>query len=180
MILEKKQQVSIAQLCQGCPSQFAEFLAYARSLKFDAKPDIPYLRKLFMDLFHAQGFAGVGKIWDWDNLDAEFLSNGNITGSGLPPQGPMLMSDDLIGKDDAMVLERPNTAVAVAPRPTSSWGFSSRAQATDFEQAPMPMNSQAAAKSGEIARPHTASAVPGSRPGPGGGNPKVSQFNPKL
>jgi hypothetical protein len=26
MILEKKQQVSIAQLCQGCPSQFAEFL----------------------------------------------------------------------------------------------------------------------------------------------------------
>ena len=26
LILEKKQQVSIAQLCQGCPSQFAEFL----------------------------------------------------------------------------------------------------------------------------------------------------------
>eukprot|EP00601_Ochromonadales_sp_CCMP2298_P034441 CAMPEP_0173371094 /NCGR_PEP_ID=MMETSP1144-20121109/27082_1 /TAXON_ID=483371 /ORGANISM="non described non described, Strain CCMP2298" /LENGTH=463 /DNA_ID=CAMNT_0014322781 /DNA_START=171 /DNA_END=1561 /DNA_ORIENTATION=- len=32
LILEKKQQVSIAQLCQGCPSQFAEFLAYTRSL----------------------------------------------------------------------------------------------------------------------------------------------------
>jgi serine/threonine protein kinase len=86
MILEKKQQVSIAQLCQGCPSQFAEFLvrfpkypmpffsealfsrlssmcftqmlsrqAYTRSLKFDSKPDIPYLRKLFRDLYHAQG-----------------------------------------------------------------------------------------------------------------------------
>ncbi len=54
LILEKKQQVSIAQLCQGCPSQFAEFLAYTRSLKFDAKPDIPYLRKLFRDLYHAQ------------------------------------------------------------------------------------------------------------------------------
>lgn len=26
LIMEKKQQVSIAQLCQGCPSQFAEFL----------------------------------------------------------------------------------------------------------------------------------------------------------
>ena len=26
LILSKKQSVSIAQLCQGCPSQFAEFL----------------------------------------------------------------------------------------------------------------------------------------------------------
>ena len=26
MILEKKQQVSIANLCQGCPTQFAEYL----------------------------------------------------------------------------------------------------------------------------------------------------------
>jgi hypothetical protein len=59
LIMEKKQQVSIAQLCQGCPSQFAEFLAYTRSLKFDAKPDIPYLRKLFRDLYHAQGCGSI-------------------------------------------------------------------------------------------------------------------------
>ena len=26
MIMEKKQQVSIAQLCAGCPAQFGEFL----------------------------------------------------------------------------------------------------------------------------------------------------------
>ena len=94
MILEKKQQVSIAQLCQGCPSQFAEFLAYARSLKFDAKPDIPYLRKLFRDLFHAQGFAGVGKIWDWDGLDSEFLSNGNTNNNNAnAAAGGELMDD---------------------------------------------------------------------------------------
>jgi serine/threonine protein kinase len=59
LIMEKKQQVSIAQLCQGCPSQFAEFLAYTRSLKFDAKPDIPYLRKLFRDLYHAQNCSAI-------------------------------------------------------------------------------------------------------------------------
>jgi len=29
LILEKKQQISIAQLCQGCPSQFAEYLVRA-------------------------------------------------------------------------------------------------------------------------------------------------------
>ena len=55
LILQKKQQVPIAQLCQGCPSQFAEFLAYTRALKFDATPDIPYLRKMFRDLYHALG-----------------------------------------------------------------------------------------------------------------------------
>ena len=33
MILEKKQATSIAQLCQGCPAQFAEYLSYCRSLK---------------------------------------------------------------------------------------------------------------------------------------------------
>lgn len=64
LILEKKQQVSIAQLCQGCPSQFAEFLAYTRSLKFDAKPDIPYLRKLFRDLYHAQNCSAIVSIFE--------------------------------------------------------------------------------------------------------------------
>ena len=82
MILEKKQQVSIAQLCQGCPSQFAEFLAYTRSLKFDAKPDIPYLRKLFRDMYHAQGCANVGKLWDWDNLDADYSTGADAGGGG--------------------------------------------------------------------------------------------------
>lgn len=102
MILEKKQQVSIAQLCQGCPSQFAEFLAYTRSLKFDAKPDIPYLRKLFRDLYHAQGCASVGKLWDWDNLDMDFPSSST---SSIPPAGaPPVMSGGGAGI-------RPNTAV---------------------------------------------------------------------
>lgn len=55
LILQKKQQVSIAQLCQGCPPPFAEFLAYSRSLKFDAKPDIPYLRRMFRQLYHELG-----------------------------------------------------------------------------------------------------------------------------
>eukprot|EP00579_Thalassiosira_antarctica_P017079 CAMPEP_0201947714 /NCGR_PEP_ID=MMETSP0903-20130614/55078_1 /ASSEMBLY_ACC=CAM_ASM_000552 /TAXON_ID=420261 /ORGANISM="Thalassiosira antarctica, Strain CCMP982" /LENGTH=474 /DNA_ID=CAMNT_0048490869 /DNA_START=273 /DNA_END=1697 /DNA_ORIENTATION=- len=40
LIMEKKQSVTIPALCQGCPSQFAEYLAYCRSLKFEAKPNI--------------------------------------------------------------------------------------------------------------------------------------------
>ena len=36
-----------------------DFQAYSRSLKFDAKPDIPYLRKIFRDLYNTQGCASV-------------------------------------------------------------------------------------------------------------------------
>ncbi|KAH8086173.1 protein kinase [Aureococcus anophagefferens] len=45
LILDKKQEISIAQLCHGCPAQFAEYLSYCRSLKFDASPNVAYLRQ---------------------------------------------------------------------------------------------------------------------------------------
>jgi len=112
LILEKKQSVSIAQLCQGVPGQFAEFLNYARSLKFDAKPDVPYLRKLFRDLYHSQG-CGAGKTWDWDPVDSEYMASG---GAAAPAPAPT----------DEAGNPRPTTAGAVASgRPQSGWGFSS-------------------------------------------------------
>ena len=89
--------------------------AYTRSLKFDGKPDIPYVRKLFRDLYHAQGFASVGKLWDWDSLDLDFTSSGPGTvSSGQGPAagqqgGPPL----LIGGPAAGPGLRPNTAAAV-------------------------------------------------------------------
>merc|ERR1719506_3233804 len=36
MIMEKKQSTSINTLCAGCPKEFAEYLSYCRSLKFEA------------------------------------------------------------------------------------------------------------------------------------------------
>lgn len=115
LILEKKQQVSIAQLCQGCPSQFAEFLAYTRSLKFDAKPDIPYLRKLFRDLYHAQNCGSIPKLWDWDGMDNDFSST---TGSAAAGQQPPQMQQ-MPGQPSAQAQQqpqalRPTTAAAVA------------------------------------------------------------------
>jgi serine/threonine protein kinase len=132
LILEKKQQVSIAQLCHGFPSQFAEFLAYARSLKFDAKPDVQYLRKMFRDLYHSQGLAGIGKIWDWDPIDVDFMASG---GSSAPAGGPPASgfqagemdnnAGNAAGNHNAGRELRPTTAGAVASRPQSSqWGYS--------------------------------------------------------
>merc|ERR1712207_117563 len=53
-------------LCQGRPSQFAEYLAYCRSLKFEAKPNIAYLRGMFRDLFRSQGYTNNHSSLDWD------------------------------------------------------------------------------------------------------------------
>lgn len=123
MILEKKQQVSIAQLCQGIPSQFAEFLAYARSLKFDAKPDIPYLRKLFRDLYHAQGCASIPKLWDWEPIENDYLTNGSGPSGGPPAlegsktnEGPQQMSG--YGGSET----RPNTTMAQGAQDTTEVG----------------------------------------------------------
>ncbi|KAM3576313.1 hypothetical protein VYU27_001844 [Nannochloropsis oceanica] len=57
MIMEKKQTVSVSELCQGCPAEFAHYLTYCRSLSFDGKPDMGYLRGLFRDLYVQQGFG---------------------------------------------------------------------------------------------------------------------------
>lgn len=71
LIMEKKQSITIPALCQGCPSQFAEYLAYCRSLKFEAKPNIAYLRGMFRDLFRSQGYTNNHSSldWDWNRLD---------------------------------------------------------------------------------------------------------------
>eukprot|EP00981_Chlorochromonas_danica_P004309 scaffold865_cov160-Ochromonas_danica.AAC.28 len=111
LILEKKQQVSIAQLCQGCPSQFAEFLAYTRSLKFDAKPDIPYLRKLFRDLYHAQNCASIPKLWDWDGMENDFSS---VSGSATQGVTPAIMPTATGANNIAAPNLRPTTAAAIA------------------------------------------------------------------
>ncbi len=110
LILEKKQQVSIAQLCQGCPSQFAEFLAYTRSLKFDAKPDIPYLRKLFRDLYHAQNCGAIPKLWDWDGMD---LDHNSTTGSTAGNGGPVAPAPAIVPTNPQPMGLRPTTAAAV-------------------------------------------------------------------
>ena len=70
--MERKQSITIPALCQGCPSQFAEYLAYCRSLKFEAKPNIAYLRGMFRDLFRTQGYTNSTSNleWDWNRIDA--------------------------------------------------------------------------------------------------------------
>jgi casein kinase I family protein HRR25 len=51
-------------LCRGFPNEFAIYLNYCRSLRFDDKPDYSYLRKLFRDLFVREAFQ-YDYVFDW-------------------------------------------------------------------------------------------------------------------
>ncbi|XP_022080523.1 casein kinase I-like isoform X2 [Acanthaster planci] len=66
-ISEKKMSTAIETLCAGFPSEFATYLNYTRSLRFDEKPDYSFLRQLFRNLFHRQGFT-YDYIFDWNLL----------------------------------------------------------------------------------------------------------------
>ena len=46
------------------PEEIGLYLGYCRSLKFEEKPDISYLRKLFKDLFYRMGYE-YDYVFDW-------------------------------------------------------------------------------------------------------------------
>ena len=52
-ISEKKMITPVEDLCKGFPMQFAMFINYCRSLRFDQVPDYIYLRELFRILFRS-------------------------------------------------------------------------------------------------------------------------------
>lgn len=61
----KKQDISVVELCNGHPDEFAKYLQYARSLKFDAVPDYAMLRGLMTDVMQRYGPVSHFK-YDWD------------------------------------------------------------------------------------------------------------------
>jgi len=82
-ISDKKMSTPVDTLCRGFPSEFATFLNYARSLRFDDKPDYQYLRKLLRDLFMREGYK-YDAIFDWTIVRAQ---------ETLPAAVPLLTSD---------------------------------------------------------------------------------------
>lgn len=63
-IRDKKLSTSIETLTKSLPDEFGIYLNYCRSLKFEEKPDIGYLRKLFKDLFYRMGYE-YDFVFDW-------------------------------------------------------------------------------------------------------------------
>jgi len=88
-ISEKKMSTPIEELCRGFPSEFATYLNFCRSLRFEDKPDYSYLRQLFRNLFHRQGFT-YDYVFDWNMLKFRGTRGPGMpggTGDGIPGVG---------------------------------------------------------------------------------------------
>lgn len=61
---EKKQQVTIRELCDGFPEEFSMYISYIRKLAFDDTPDYDYLRGLFNQVLQKLGESD-DCMFDW-------------------------------------------------------------------------------------------------------------------
>ncbi|KAI9188442.1 serine/threonine protein kinase [Blastocladiella emersonii ATCC 22665] len=66
-IMEKKMTTPAEILARGFPNEFAIYLNYCRSLRFDDRPDYSYLRRLFRELFVREGYS-YDYVFDWTVL----------------------------------------------------------------------------------------------------------------
>lgn len=64
------------------PAEFSTYLNFCRSLRFDDKPDYSYLRQLFRNLFHRQGFS-YDYVFDWNMLKFVSVCGERAGGTGI-------------------------------------------------------------------------------------------------
>jgi len=67
LVLEKKQSAEARELFKDLPGEFERYFKHIRSLHFDEIPDYAYLRRLFRNLFHRNGFE-YDYVFDWTEL----------------------------------------------------------------------------------------------------------------
>lgn len=97
-IRDKKLSTSIESLTKGLPEEFAIYLNYCRSLKFEEKPDIGYLRKLFKDLFYRMGYE-YDFVFDW-MVKKQQPGSGSIPIGGVKSVASEEKKDDKEGASD--------------------------------------------------------------------------------
>lgn len=83
-ISDRKVSTPINELCRNYPPEFATYLRYCRSLRFDDRPDYAYLRGLFRDLYLREGFAD-DSIFDWTLMKN---NDGAAPSGNSPPVAP--------------------------------------------------------------------------------------------
>eukprot|EP01083_Nonionella_stella_P084087 232670_1 len=73
-VANKKMTILIQDLCKDFPKQFEIYMRYCRDLQFENKPNYDYLRKLFKDLYHKNGYNKEEFVWDWDQKKLVLIS----------------------------------------------------------------------------------------------------------
>ena len=92
---EKKQTTPIAELCEGLPEEFGEYLRYARSLGFEETPNYDYLRSLMDSVLKRAGEVE-DFVFDWITIKKkkESFSIGGIVEDLGPPRAPQIPALD--------------------------------------------------------------------------------------
>lgn len=170
-ISDRKVSTPINELCKNYPPEFATYLRYCRSLRFDDRPDYAYLRNLFRDLYLREGFADDG-IFDWTLMKNQEIANSSVTPVGVssPPIAGMDTPRDesqdfvhptqMLGQGAADSSMAPN-ASGTQP-PYGSGGMGGKAQASYAEVMGILMPS-ASADIPSSSRRAEAASTPGAR-----------------
>ncbi|KAI8384763.1 kinase-like domain-containing protein [Radiomyces spectabilis] len=116
-IMEKKMTTPADALCRGLHQEFAIYLNYVRSLRFDDKPDYSYLRKLFRDLFVREGFQ-YDYVFDWTmrKMQEKKLAEGQAP----VPMDPPLYNSSSLPFDPALPVQQRRAVMTNAALPSSS------------------------------------------------------------
>ncbi|KAJ1507123.1 serine/threonine protein kinase [Coelomomyces lativittatus] len=73
-IQQKKMETPVEVLTRGLPLEFAMYLNYCKSLKFEDRPDYSFLRRLFQDLFKKEDYR-YDYIFDWTMMKLDTMKN---------------------------------------------------------------------------------------------------------
>jgi hypothetical protein len=98
-ICEMKLRIPVEQLCYGLPSEFASYINYCRSLRFEDRPDYSHLRKMFKELLVKEGYE-YDYAFDWVIMNDKLVNQNVLTmvdngdDNGESKQSSMVNNDD--------------------------------------------------------------------------------------
>ena len=64
ILLERKKNIGLDELCDQAPPEFASFMEHVRGLTFKDKPNYSQLRSMFRRLFTRSGYE-YDNVFDW-------------------------------------------------------------------------------------------------------------------
>jgi len=73
-----KLRIPVEQLCYGLPPEFASYLNYCRSVRFEDRPDYSHLRKMFKELLVKEGFE-YDYAFDWVIMNEKLVNQNVLT-----------------------------------------------------------------------------------------------------
>lgn len=105
-ILDVKSSVSIEELCEGLPEEFAQYLTLVRDLRFNDDPDYSRYRALFRDLFIRKGYV-YDYEYDWVSMFTKPKTSQTANNEQAIPK-----SSTLDQSNEAVISKEPSTDVS--------------------------------------------------------------------